>query len=81
VENCIRPTALGKKNWLFIGHPSAGWKAAVLYSVLGTCKLLKINPELYLAWVLPRLAAATSTTAASGLLPHDYAAIFKERTA
>ena len=81
VENCIRPTALGKKNWLFIGHPDAGWKAAVLYSVLGTCKLLKINPELYLAWVLPKLAAATSTTAASGLLPHDYAAIFKERTA
>jgi len=36
IENCIRPTALGKKNWLFIGHPDAGWKSAVLYSLLGT---------------------------------------------
>lgn len=77
-ENCIRPTALGKKNWLFIGHPEAGWKSAVLYSVLGTCKLLKVNPEDYLTWVLPKLAAATNHSAASGLLPHDYAALVKE---
>jgi hypothetical protein len=66
---------------LFIGHPDAGWKTAVLYSVLGTCKLLKVNPGLYLAWVLPKLAASNTTTAASGLLPHDYATIVKERSA
>ena len=81
VENCIRPSALGKKNWLFIGHPDAGWKSAVLYSVLGTCKLLHVNPELYLHWVLPKLAAATTASAATGLLPHDYAATVKERRA
>ena len=44
-------------------------------------KLLRVNPELYLNWVLPKLAAATNTTAAAGLLPHDYAATVKERTA
>jgi hypothetical protein len=32
VENHIRPTALGKKNWLFIGHPEAGRRTAILYS-------------------------------------------------
>lgn len=80
-ENCIRPSALGKRSWLFIGHPDAGWKSAVLYSILGTCKLLKVNPELYLNWVLPKLAAATNRTAATGLLPHDYAATVKERSA
>lgn len=78
IENCVRPTALGKRNWLFIGHPDAGWKSAVLYSVLGTCKLLKVNPTHYLAWVLPRLAAATNRDAQRGLLPHDYAAAVKE---
>jgi transposase len=77
VENGIRPSALGKKNWLFIGHPDAGWKSAVIYSVLGTCKLLRLDPEAYLNWVLPRLAAATNQTA-DGLLPHDYAAVLKE---
>ncbi|RFC42895.1 MAG: Transposase IS66 family protein, partial [Verrucomicrobia bacterium] len=28
VENAIRPTAIGKKNWLFIGHPNAGQQSA-----------------------------------------------------
>jgi len=62
------------KNWLFIGHPKAGWRSAVIYSITGTCKLLKLNPHSYLEWVLPRLAAATTATA-SGLLPQDFAAL------
>lgn len=74
VERGIRPTKLGLKNWLFIGHPSAGWRSAVIYSVLGTCQLLKLNPQHYLEWVLPKLAVATTSTA-TGLLPHDYAAL------
>lgn len=74
VERSIRPTKLGAKNWLFIGHPSAGWRSAVIYSITGTCQLLKVNPEQYLAWVLPRLATARSHDT-GGLLPHDYAAL------
>ena len=34
VENAIRPTCLGKKNWLFIEHPDAGWRSAVIYGHL-----------------------------------------------
>ena len=37
-----------------------------------TCKILGVNPESYLMWVLPKLAAA-SNRSADGLLPHDYA--------
>jgi transposase len=77
IENGIRPTALGKKNWIFVGHPEAGWKSAVVYSILGTCKLLGVNPEDYLNWVLPRLAGATNQT--TGLLPHDYLKLVKEQ--
>ena len=54
-ENAIRPTALGKKNFLFIGHPDAGWRSAVIYSVLGTCRRLGIDPHEYLRDVLRRL--------------------------
>jgi hypothetical protein len=32
IENAIRPSALGKKNWLFIGHPTAGERSAILYT-------------------------------------------------
>lgn len=63
VENSIRPTAVGKKNFLFVGHPDAGWRSAVLYSILGTCKLHGVNEWSYLTWALPRLAAATNHTA------------------
>ncbi len=64
VENCIRPSAVGKKNFLFVGHPDAGWRSAVLYSILGTCKLHRLNEWDYLTWALPGLAAATNHTAA-----------------
>ncbi len=74
IERGIRPTKLGAKNWIFIGHPDAGWRSAVIYSVIGTCQLLGVNPQRYLAWVLPKLAAATTRTAVN-LLPHDFAAL------
>jgi transposase len=60
------------RNYLFIGHPKAGWRSAVIYSIIGTCRLLGVNPEAYLLWVRPKLAAATNKTA-NDLLPHDFA--------
>jgi len=72
MEDKFRPTKVGLRNYLFIGHPAAGWRSAVIYTVVANCKLVGVNPESYLAWVLPKLAAATSQTA-TGLLPHDYA--------
>ena len=74
VENSIRPSAVGKKNFLFVGHPDAGWRSAVLYSVLGTCKLQGVNPWNYLTWALPRLAAATNHTAGQ-FIPQRFAAL------
>lgn len=55
IENSIRPTAIGKKNFLFIGHPEAGQRSAVIYSILGSCHRHGINPALYLRDVLSRL--------------------------
>ena len=63
-ERQIRPSKLGLKNWIFVGHPDAGDRPAVLYSVLGTCKLLGVDPWAYLNWALPGLAAATNHTQA-----------------
>lgn len=55
VENAIRPTAVGRRRWLFIGHPAAGWRSAVIYSILASCRRRGINPEDYLTDVLRRL--------------------------
>jgi transposase len=56
-ENAIRPSAVGKKNWLFIGHPDAGWRAAVIYTVIASCRRHGIEPWEYLRDVLQRLPA------------------------
>lgn len=60
IENAIRPTAIGKKNFLFIGHPGAGWYSAVIYSLLGSCRRHGVNPHEYLSDVLSRLPSATN---------------------
>jgi len=44
VENCIRPIALRKKNWLFAGSERAGQRAAVIQTLLGTAKLNGLDP-------------------------------------
>ena len=62
---------------MFIGHPDAGWKSAFVYSIVGSCKLLGVNPESYLNWALPRLAASTNHSCCD-LQPHDYLKALKE---
>jgi transposase len=55
VENAIRPTKLGAKNWLFIGCREAGQRAAILYTIIENCRRLKIDTREYLQDVLTRL--------------------------
>jgi len=72
-ERNIRPVAMGRRAWLFIGHPDAGEKSAIFYSIFATCRMNKVQPEAYLQWLFPKLASATNHTVAK-LLPHHYAA-------
>ena len=61
IKNAIRPSALGKKNFLFFGHPEAGERSAVIYTLLGSCRRAGINPFDYLKDLLTRLPAAKIT--------------------
>lgn len=54
-ENEIRPIALGRKNWLFVGSESGGETAAILMTFCATCRKLKINTWEYLKDVLQRI--------------------------
>ena len=58
IENAIRPSALGKKNFLFFGHPEAGERSAVIYTLLGSCRRHGVNPFDYLNDLFTRLPAA-----------------------
>ncbi len=54
-ESCIRPIALGKKNWLFVGSLRAGQRAAAIQSLLGTAKLNGLDPAQWLRETLEKL--------------------------
>ena len=70
VENDVRPLAVGKKRWLFIGHPDAGWRSAVIYTLIQSCRRYGINPQEYLTDVLARLPAMTSSQVPTLLPAH-----------
>jgi hypothetical protein len=55
-ENSMRPVALGRKNWIHVGSPTAGPKVAAILSVVETCRRLDIDVRAYLGAVLPGLA-------------------------
>ena len=54
-ENTLRRITIGRKNWLFVGSDNGGQTAAILYSLISTCKRHKIEPWAYLRDVLARI--------------------------
>lgn len=68
-ERRLRVVALGRKNYLFVGHPRAGRNIAGLYSLVGSCIANKVEPTEYLTDVLPRIATASTDTELDLLLP------------
>jgi transposase len=60
IENAIRPTAIGKKNWRFIGEAEAGQRGAILYTIIESCRSRGIDPHAYLRDVLTRLPHLTN---------------------
>lgn len=71
VENAIRPVALGRKNYLFAGSHNAAQRAAMLYSLLGTCKVNNINPYNWLRDVFERIPTYPINKI-TDLLPHNW---------
>jgi transposase len=65
IENAIRPTKLGHKNWLFVGSEESGEKCAILYTIVENCRRLKIDVRAYLSDVLARLPGMLAKDAAA----------------
>ncbi len=72
VENAIRPSAIGKKNWLFIGHPNAGQRSAIIYSIVVSCQRHGKDPLAYLRDVLKRLPTMTNQEDLTPLTPAQW---------
>ena len=79
VENAIRPTALGKKNWLFFGDADAGQRSAIIYSIIESCRRHGVEPYTYLHDVLSRLPSMTNRQI-KDIVPKAWAAATKTAT-
>ena len=73
VENAIRPIALGRKNWLFIGDRESGMAAANLMTILATCKNAGDTPYDYLLDVMRRMPLL-NTSEIGALSPDHWSA-------
>ena len=71
VENSIRPLAVGRKNWLFVGSQQAGERAAVMLSLIESAKLNGHDPWAYLKNVFERLPTLKNRDLEQ-LLPHNW---------
>jgi hypothetical protein len=74
IEQQIRPIALGRNNWLFAGSERGAKWAGVMYSLLGTCKLNRINPYEYLEDILRRAPTLPRSEIEKQLTPHAWKA-------
>ena len=55
IENAIRPLALGRKNYLFCGNDASAYRAAIVYSLIGTCKAAGVEPRKWMEDVLRQM--------------------------
>ena len=60
VENAIRPTAVGKRNWLFIGTKESGHRSAVMYTLIQSCRIIGVEPSEYLRDVVENIPKLTN---------------------
>lgn len=70
-EQAVRPLALGRKNYLFCRNHGAAYNTAVVYSLLGTCRLWGIEPVKWLDDVFSRIQDC-SLRRLEELLPHKW---------
>jgi transposase len=71
IESAIRPVAVGRRSWLFLGAERGGHVAATMYSLIGTCRLNGVEPYAWLCDVLKRLPNHPVTKLAE-LLPFNW---------
>ena len=68
-ERAMRPVAIGRKNWMFVGSKPAGHRAAILMSLIASCKANLVEPWAWLKDVLIQLPLEATL---ESLLPNNW---------
>lgn len=74
IENSIRGMAVGRKNYLFCGNHDSAENAAIMYSLIETCKALDVDPREWMTDVLKRISRYNNDYSLdlADLLPHNW---------
>lgn len=56
IEHALRSVVMGRRNWLHVGQESGGERAANLFTLMGTCRRLGVEPYEYLCDIVPRMS-------------------------
>jgi transposase len=70
-ENAIRPFALGRKNWMFVGDEQGGTAAGTIYSLIESAKLNKLHTQKYLKYLFDNIKEGMTTNILKKFLPHE----------
>ncbi|HMN97598.1 MAG TPA: transposase [Phycisphaerales bacterium] len=73
-ERMLRPIAVGRKNWIFLGSDHGGETAAILFSVLGSARLHEIEPWACMRDALERVTRAKTEDDLREMLPDRWIA-------
>jgi len=68
-ERAVKIPALGRKNWLFVASETGGRRAAILFSLVASCKANRVEPFAYLRDLFTRLPAVSTPDQLDALLP------------
>lgn len=72
-ERAVKPVAIGRKNWMFIGPEGGGKAMAIAFTLIETAKMNDVDPQAWLTWVLAQIADH-KITRLDELLPWRYPA-------
>lgn len=77
LEREIRPIPMGKKNWLFCWTELGAEHVGIIQSLISTCKLHDIDPNVYLTDVLQRVSQHPAKDTAD-LIPRRWKQLFAD---
>ena len=69
IENTIRPFAIGRRNWMFMGSVRGAQAGAIIYSLMATCKVHYVEPYAYFKYILDQLPRCKTNDDYLKLLP------------
>jgi transposase len=77
-ERSLRGIAVGRRNWLFAGSRVGGERAAVICTVIETCKMNGVEPQAYIADVITKIANDWPAARWDELMPWNWLPAFDE---